>query len=287
MNIFAANGAKINVLGWVRLNFTVMGIETSADLLVSEDIQEFMLGYDWLVDQDIVWNFNDKSIAIKGRVVPLKVRRLTRPKLDPFLKRTPLKTPVELEGPALFHSFDGRPLILSGPFAGHVLNPKTGEFGPPGECEAMEAREEKEKEDREEKEKEDREVILPPSPKTVRWATPMVQEVQFVSEGASSSKGRAHSGWPSRVGQLRAELGAGHWPVRRGDWGGLDPPRRWWKKKRFRPHRHVRRAGFYPRPRYGFRHDADFWGKTAREYEVDRTHPMEWGRNENFPMSDY
>ena len=48
LDIYAANGAQIAVLGKVRLKFRVQGMPMSADLLVSDDIHKFMLGIDWL-----------------------------------------------------------------------------------------------------------------------------------------------------------------------------------------------------------------------------------------------
>jgi hypothetical protein len=74
IEIYAANGTRINVLGWVKVQFSVMGVAATADLLVSDDVHEFMLGYDWLSKQGITWHFNDRTVTIRGQVVPLKER---------------------------------------------------------------------------------------------------------------------------------------------------------------------------------------------------------------------
>jgi len=70
----AANGTKINILGHVTLRFSVQGMPLTADLLVSEDVDVFMLGYDWLKKQGAIWNFHDKTLTLHGRVVPVLKR---------------------------------------------------------------------------------------------------------------------------------------------------------------------------------------------------------------------
>ena len=74
LDIYAANGAKMNILGWTRVEFTIAGIVTTADLLVSDEVGDLMLGYDWLADQDVTWDFTEKVIIFKGIVIPLKER---------------------------------------------------------------------------------------------------------------------------------------------------------------------------------------------------------------------
>jgi hypothetical protein len=75
MEVFAANGTKISILGCMKMNFTVQGLPIEADLLVSEDIHEFMLGYDWLTEQQAIWLFSEAKLIIDGHEIPLKVRK--------------------------------------------------------------------------------------------------------------------------------------------------------------------------------------------------------------------
>jgi hypothetical protein len=45
VELYAANNMKIPVLGCMRLNFTIQGLELFADLHVCDCVDEFMLGY--------------------------------------------------------------------------------------------------------------------------------------------------------------------------------------------------------------------------------------------------
>jgi predicted aspartyl protease len=58
---FAANGTEIPILGLVRLRFDLGQIRTAATFLVSEAIEEMMLGIDWLTEHSCQWQFNNKS----------------------------------------------------------------------------------------------------------------------------------------------------------------------------------------------------------------------------------
>ena len=75
IDVYAANGTRINVLGMMKLRFTIEGMVFTADLLVSEDVQELMLGYDWLVAQCARWHFDERVLVVRGKAIPLKVRR--------------------------------------------------------------------------------------------------------------------------------------------------------------------------------------------------------------------
>jgi len=58
IDIWAANGTNISILGTMRFHFSVQGMEMTADLLVSDDV----LGYDWLVNQRARWHFDEKYL---------------------------------------------------------------------------------------------------------------------------------------------------------------------------------------------------------------------------------
>src|SRR6266516_2714689 len=55
IEIFAANGTKIEVLGEITVAFKLEGINVQADLLVSDHVDEFMLGFDWMAKHEIQW----------------------------------------------------------------------------------------------------------------------------------------------------------------------------------------------------------------------------------------
>ena len=53
LDIYAANGACIAVLGRMTVQFYIEGMQILADLLVSDEIHEFILGYNWLAAQEV------------------------------------------------------------------------------------------------------------------------------------------------------------------------------------------------------------------------------------------
>ena len=55
--LFAANGTAIPLVGQVTLNFTVDGGQCTADLAVTEAIDEMVLGVDWLTQNRCRWDF--------------------------------------------------------------------------------------------------------------------------------------------------------------------------------------------------------------------------------------
>jgi len=48
VDVTAANGSAINVLGHMTINFSIQAKPLQTDLLVADDVDEFMLGFDWL-----------------------------------------------------------------------------------------------------------------------------------------------------------------------------------------------------------------------------------------------
>ena len=74
IELYAANGSKIPVLGWFRLNFTVEGKPLFADLLVSDAVDEFMLSCRWLAQNHCRWLFDEGILEIDGMPVRLKQR---------------------------------------------------------------------------------------------------------------------------------------------------------------------------------------------------------------------
>src|SRR6266516_312848 len=74
MDVFAANGSPIKILGSTCLNFKIEGENVTANVMVSDQVEESMLGYDWLSSQQIIWNFNAKQILFRDKPVRLKPR---------------------------------------------------------------------------------------------------------------------------------------------------------------------------------------------------------------------
>ena len=53
----------------------VQGITLCADLLVSDEVEEIMLGIDWLTENRCKWHFVERQVEIKGLMIPLRNRR--------------------------------------------------------------------------------------------------------------------------------------------------------------------------------------------------------------------
>jgi len=70
----AANGTEITILGQVRLGFSVLNLELTADLLMAKDVDELILGYDWLRLQGVNWNFQHRQLTLHSVTVPLTNR---------------------------------------------------------------------------------------------------------------------------------------------------------------------------------------------------------------------
>jgi len=58
----------------MTIKFAIQGKELKTDLLVADDVDEFMLGFDWLTAQKAKWDFNSKTLTLHGLTVPLCTR---------------------------------------------------------------------------------------------------------------------------------------------------------------------------------------------------------------------
>ena len=74
MELFAANGSRIDVMGMARLNLTVKGMPLSVDVLISRDVDECMLGYDFLVQHSCRCLFDKVTLVLEGLPIKLKSR---------------------------------------------------------------------------------------------------------------------------------------------------------------------------------------------------------------------
>jgi len=74
IKLYAANGTEIPVLGAVKLTFEIESHPITADLLVSEAIEELILGIDWLSDHGCMWDFGSAKLTFHGYSIPLHKR---------------------------------------------------------------------------------------------------------------------------------------------------------------------------------------------------------------------
>jgi len=69
--LYAVNGTEIPVSGLLEISFRVGGVATRSEFLVSEHIDEMMLGVDWLTADGCCWRFDRRTLTIGGREVNL------------------------------------------------------------------------------------------------------------------------------------------------------------------------------------------------------------------------
>jgi len=63
VEVTAANGSVIPILCHMTINFAIRGVALKADLLVTDEVDEFMLGFDWLTAQKANWDCQDNHHA--------------------------------------------------------------------------------------------------------------------------------------------------------------------------------------------------------------------------------
>ena len=69
--LYAANGTEIALLGEVEFTLSMSGQEVTAAVVVSEEVDDLILGIDWLGRHRCRWSFAQNLIEIDGKVVHL------------------------------------------------------------------------------------------------------------------------------------------------------------------------------------------------------------------------
>jgi len=92
--LYAANATSINVVGATRLFFEIQGMTVYADCYVSEDLDEFILGYDFLERYNCEWLFGQHRIVINGLSVSLR-NRPARSSVRRIYVREPTVVPAD------------------------------------------------------------------------------------------------------------------------------------------------------------------------------------------------
>jgi len=73
-DLYAANRTKIPLIGCTTINFTVHGKEYSADLAVTNSVDELIFGIDWLMKNAAQWDFERGRIFLGGKWITLQQR---------------------------------------------------------------------------------------------------------------------------------------------------------------------------------------------------------------------
>jgi len=71
----AANGTQIPIVGTTTIRATVGDFPMEIKGLVTDHVSTTMLGIDWLLDNDVTWNFNSGEIQLGGRTFYLLSRK--------------------------------------------------------------------------------------------------------------------------------------------------------------------------------------------------------------------
>jgi len=74
-NIWAANNTPIRIHGETELPFVLDGRVIWTPVLISEDVEEVMLGIDWLEGHGCVWDFRTKHLTIDNQDTVTLMRR--------------------------------------------------------------------------------------------------------------------------------------------------------------------------------------------------------------------
>lgn len=77
-SVLAANGTRIPIKGWATVQGQIGDIPVGISGLVSDHIREVMLGFDWLKNNRVHWNFVDGEVVVAGQHFKLETRNMER-----------------------------------------------------------------------------------------------------------------------------------------------------------------------------------------------------------------
>jgi len=89
-DLFAANRTKIPLLGRMRMDFTVAGKPYTAKLAVTSQVDELILGIDWLQETAAMWDFRAGKIYLGGRWIWLQ-QKVTEDRVRRVYAPSPLR----------------------------------------------------------------------------------------------------------------------------------------------------------------------------------------------------
>lgn len=74
IQLFAVNGSELPVVGRINVALNIQGMEIPTVFLVSDEVDEVLLGIDFLVANNVRWKFSEGRVEIHDMVVPLLPR---------------------------------------------------------------------------------------------------------------------------------------------------------------------------------------------------------------------
>jgi len=77
--LLAVNNTSLVVDGTTRLPVVVNGKKLTSTFFLTPNIDEFILGRDWLTDNRVIWDFTGQFITVDGKTLWLKDRHFNAP----------------------------------------------------------------------------------------------------------------------------------------------------------------------------------------------------------------
>ena len=71
--LLAANSSPIPILGSTKVSFRIAGADLEYEFLVSDAVDEIILGADWLADNRCLWDFESSILWIRALATPQRV----------------------------------------------------------------------------------------------------------------------------------------------------------------------------------------------------------------------
>jgi hypothetical protein len=106
--LFAANGTPVSLLGQTTIRIIVSGIFITVDVVVSDAIDELILGIPFLVQNHCFGDFTTSQVTIRGKTARLhdrpgrgKVRRVNAGRDVAILPSSVMDVPVIVTRPTL------------------------------------------------------------------------------------------------------------------------------------------------------------------------------------------
>jgi hypothetical protein len=65
-NLYAANSTTVPILGSAVVAIQIAGMMTEYEFLVSDAVEEIILGADWLIHNMCFWDFEASTLQVRG-----------------------------------------------------------------------------------------------------------------------------------------------------------------------------------------------------------------------------
>ena len=88
-----ADGTDVPLLGETTIEFLISGFQSKCRVVVSEAIDELILGIEWLQTNQCVWNFGSNTFAIEGHKGRLRCKKASR-----AVRRILVQDEIEIPG---------------------------------------------------------------------------------------------------------------------------------------------------------------------------------------------